>query len=53
MTSVMAIEGNTCKRMRNSSTIAEFLQCNDGKLEEAEYFKCVFRRLVCVRIEKR
>ena len=22
--------------------LAEYLQCNGGKLEEAEYFKCVF-----------
>ena len=33
---------NTCKSMQNSQTIAEFLQCNDGKLEEDEDFKCVF-----------
>ena len=28
-----------------------FLQCNGEKLEEAEEFKSVFRRLFCVRIE--
>ena len=27
------------------------LQCNGGKLEEAEDFKCVFCCLLCVRIE--
>ena len=32
---------NTCKCMRNSPTIAGFLQCNGGKLEEAEDFKWV------------
>ena len=50
MTSVMALDGvtlflhlkgvtNTCKPMR---LFAEFLQCNGGKLEEAEDFKSVF-----------
>ena len=28
--------------MGNSPTIAVFLQCNGGKLDEAEDFKCVF-----------
>ena len=28
--------------MQNSPTIAGFLQCNGGKLEEAEDIKCVF-----------
>ena len=28
-----------------------FPQCNGGKLEKAEDFKCVFRCLLCVRIE--
>ena len=28
--------------MQNSPTIAGFPQCNGGKLEEAEDFKCVF-----------
>ena len=52
MTSAMLLEGvtlslhlkyltNTCKCMRNSPTIARFLKCNDGKLDEAEDFKCV------------
>ena len=31
----------TSKRMRHSPTIGT-LQCNGGKLEEAEDFKCVF-----------
>ena len=30
----------TCKRMPNSSTIAGFLQCNGGNLEEADIY-CV------------
>ena len=53
MTSVMALDSvtlfqrlkdviNACKRMRNSPVIAGFLQCNGGKLEEAEDVKCVF-----------
>ena len=39
---------NTCKHMRCSQTIgvvkllAGTLQCNGGKLEESEDFKCVF-----------
>ena len=37
--------------MQNSPTIAGFLQCNGGKLEEDEDFKCVFVKalvsLVC------
>ena len=33
---------NTCKRMQNSSIIPGFLQCNAGKMEEAEDFKCDF-----------
>ena len=33
---------NTCKHMEHSPTIGGFLQCNVGKLEEAEDFKCVF-----------
>ena len=33
---------NTCKRVRHSPTIlVGIIQCNGGKLEEAEYFKCV------------
>ena len=31
--------------------LAGFPQCNGGKLEKAEDFKCVFSRLLCVRIE--
>ena len=38
---------NTCKSMQRSLSI---LQCNGGKLEEAEDFKCVYR-LLCVGIE--
>ena len=34
--------------MRHSPTSAGFLQCNGGKLEEAEDLQCV-RRLLCVR----
>ena len=33
---------NTCKPMRRSLSIGEILQCNGGKLEEAEDLKCVF-----------
>ena len=33
---------NTCECMRNSPTIAGFLQCNGRKLEGAEGLKCVF-----------
>ena len=58
MTPVMTLDGvtsfrrlkdvtNTCKRMRNSPTIAGFLKCNGRKLEEAEDFKCVFL-VLCV-----
>ena len=58
MTSVMVLDGvtsflhakdvtNTCKRMRHSPTIGKFLQCNGGKLEEAEDFKCDFVFIVC------
>ena len=32
---------NTCKRMRNSPTIARFLQCDGRKMEEAEDFRRV------------
>ena len=32
----------TCKRMWHSLRIGGVLQCNGGKLEEAEDFKCVF-----------
>ena len=32
---------NTCKRMRNGPTIAIFLHCDGGKLEEAKKFKRV------------
>ena len=53
MTSVMALDGitsflrlkdvtNTCKRMRHSLTIGRISSLQCGKLEEAEYFKCVF-----------
>ena len=53
MTSFMMLDGvtsflrlknvtNTCKRMRCSLSIGGVLQCNGGKLEEAEDFKCVF-----------
>ena len=41
----------TCKGLRLSLSIGGVLQCNGGKLEEAEDFKCVFCRLLCVRIE--
>ena len=62
MTSVMALDGvnsfwglkdvsNTCKRMRNSPTVAGFLQCNGGKLEEAGEFKCFLFLFLYVRIE--
>ena len=37
---------NTHKQMRRSQVLAGVLQCNDGKLEEAEDSKCG-----CVRIE--
>ena len=53
MTSFMTLDGvtsflrlknvtNTCKRMRRSLSTAGVLQCNGGKLEEAEDFKYVF-----------
>ena len=53
MTPVMALDGvtsfihlkdvtNTCKRMQNSPNFFGIIQYNGGKLEEAEYFKCVF-----------
>ena len=53
MTSFMALDGVTsflrlkdltitCKRMRRSLSMAGVLQCNSGKLEVAEDFKCVF-----------
>ena len=53
MTSFMALDGvtsflrlkdvtSTFKRMRRSLSIAGVLQCNGGKLEEAEDFECVF-----------
>ena len=32
----------SCKRIRHSPTFGGFIQCNGGKLEEAEDFKCVF-----------
>ena len=56
MVSFMALDGvtslkdmtNTCKLMRNSPTIAGFLLCNGGKLEEAEDFKCVSSFIVCL-----
>ena len=52
MMSVMALDGvtlfwrlkdvtNTCQPMQKSPIIPEFLQCNGGKVEEAEDFKCV------------
>ena len=53
MTSFMALDGVTsflllkdvtitCKRLRRSLSMAGVLQCNGGKLEEAEDFECVF-----------
>ena len=53
MTSFMALDGVTsflclknvtitCKGMRRSLKLAKVLLCNDGKLEEAEDFECVF-----------
>ena len=33
---------NTCNRLRNSPALADFFQCNGGKLEDAEDFKSVF-----------
>ena len=59
MTSVVALDGvtsflhlinvtNTCNRMQHSPLLlVGFLQCNGGKLEEAEDFKCFFD-LYCV-----
>ena len=52
MTAIMALDDvtsflrlkdttNTCTGMRHSLTIG-ILQCNGGKLEETEDFKCVF-----------
>ena len=62
MTSFIALDGvtaflclkgrtNTRKRMQCSLIIGRVLQCNGRKLEEAEDFKCVFCRFLCVRIE--
>ena len=53
MTSFMALDGVTsflrlkdvtitCNCMRRSLSIGGVLQCNGGKLEEAEDFECVF-----------
>ena len=53
MTSLMALDGVTsflrlkdvtitCKGMQRSLRIGGVLQCNGGKLEEAEDFECVF-----------
>ena len=53
VTSYMALDGvmsflrlkevtKTRQRMRRSLSIGGVLQCNGGKLEEAEDFKCVF-----------
>ena len=56
MTSVITLDGvkledftNTCQRtcMRISSTIAGFLQCNGGKLEEAEDFNVFSSFIAC------
>ena len=33
---------NTCKRLRISPTFGGIFQCNGGKMEESEYFKCGF-----------
>ena len=33
---------NTCKCKVAVQLLAEFPQCNGGKLEEAEDFKCIF-----------
>ena len=63
MTSVIALDGETsfyaCETLQiyvkvcdTVQVLARYLQCNCGKLEEAEDFKCnVVRRLLCVRIE--
>ena len=37
---------STCKRLRHSQTFCGIFQCNDGKLEETEGFKCVLRRKI-------
>ena len=52
MTSVMALDGVTSfLRLKDVTNLfAGILQCNGGKLEEAEDFKCVFV-VYCVRIE--
>ena len=53
MMSVMALDSvmsfllltdvtNTCKRMDTVQLLPGILQCNGGKLDEAEDFKCVF-----------
>ena len=53
MMSVMALDSvmsfllltdvtNTCKRMDTVQLLSGILQCNGGKLDEAEDFKCVF-----------
>ena len=46
---MLQIHVNVCDTVH---LLAVFLPCNGGKLEEAEDFKCGFRRLLCVRIEK-
>ena len=45
---MLQIHVNLCDTVQ---LLAGILQCNGGKLEEAEDFKCVFRHFVCVRIE--
>ena len=44
VTSFLRLYDVTCKRMRRSLSIggSSSLQCNGGKLEEAEDFECVF-----------
>ena len=57
MTSVVALDGVTRKTLHIPVNVCDTvqlfagcLQCNVGKLEEAENFN-VFSRLLCVRIE--
>ena len=44
---MLHIHVNVCDTVQ---LMAGFLECKGGNLEETEDFKCIFRRLLCVRI---
>ena len=48
MLQMLQMHVNICNTVK---LLAGFAQCNGGKLEKVEDFKCVFRLLLCVRIE--